>query len=366
MKNILWLSPNINHYKARFLNHLANVKGIKLTVLSGTGREGMGDQEMNGPYHFNHIKLNINKQNFGKSREVQTTLKKLFKNYNWILIPTEKKNLLLFIYALYLQKRYKGPKLFTYTHPISKSGKWKTTFLDKLITKFYYSKIDRAIFYTEQSCKWAIKNELIHPEKAFWANNTIDTLEVKKYYEFVLPSQGDPVILFIGRLIPSKRIDILMHYFKVLKADLPNLKLHIIGDGPQRDVIESAIAMQEDNNIIHYGTLIDEKKIAQVIRKSTVVFVPGHSGLSINHAFAYGRPYVTIQNPTHAPEICYLEDGKNGYILNGARNENTDKLLKLLTNKELLTTFCENAKASGEALSIEHWVKQIKWSLLHE
>ncbi len=62
MKKILWLSPNFNHYKACFLNHLANAKEIELTVLSGTGREGMGDQEIDDPCDFNHIRLDVSKQ----------------------------------------------------------------------------------------------------------------------------------------------------------------------------------------------------------------------------------------------------------------------------------------------------------------
>ena len=39
MTRILWLSPNFNHYKARFLNHLANADGIELTLLTESGRE---------------------------------------------------------------------------------------------------------------------------------------------------------------------------------------------------------------------------------------------------------------------------------------------------------------------------------------
>jgi len=42
---LLWLSPNLNHYKAKFLNHLTLDTDIDLTVLAGTGRKNMGDKE---------------------------------------------------------------------------------------------------------------------------------------------------------------------------------------------------------------------------------------------------------------------------------------------------------------------------------
>ena len=55
---VLWLSPNFNHYKARFLNHLAQRKGIQLTVLAGSGRKGMGDQEIKGDWGFELKEIN--------------------------------------------------------------------------------------------------------------------------------------------------------------------------------------------------------------------------------------------------------------------------------------------------------------------
>lgn len=47
---LLWLSPNLNHYKARFLNHLTKTDDLDLTILSGTGRTGMGDEEIKNYY----------------------------------------------------------------------------------------------------------------------------------------------------------------------------------------------------------------------------------------------------------------------------------------------------------------------------
>ncbi len=365
MKKILWLSPNFNHYKTRFLNHLARAKNIELTVLSGTGRAGMGDQEIKSQCHFYHIQLEVRKRDFGKSARVRKSLKMYFDHYDWVLIPTEKKNLLLFVYALYLRKRHRETKLLTYTHPISKSVGGKITLIDRLITKFYYKQLDRVIFYTEQGSKWAIKNKLIEPKKAFWANNTIDTSEIKKYYTFELPPEKEPAILFIGRLIPSKCLNDLILYCKALKTYLPHLKLHVIGDGPERPIVLTA--MEKDKNIVYHGTLIDEGKIAKVIKQCSIVFIPGHSGLSINHAFAYGRPYITCADyKNHPPEISYIEHGKNGYIFNNDFNENTNKLLELFSNRDLLTMFCKNAKAKGEELSIENWEQQMTFNLLHE
>jgi glycosyltransferase involved in cell wall biosynthesis len=361
MLKILWLAPNFNHYKARFLNYLANQKDIKLTILSGTGRQNMGDQELYSKWSFEHIKVNVSKKGFGYSKIVKSNLKKLVVNYDWVMIPAEKKNLLLFLYTLKLRKQNRDVRLFSYNHPILKTKNKHLKFLDLWLTKFFYRKLDRVVFYTKESMQLAIREKLITKKKSFWANNTIDTVEVNKFYNYREPPKECSRILFIGRLIASKQIPELLRYFNELKTNIANIKLEIIGDGPMAFEVEKAIS--NNQNIIWHQALVDEKLIAPIMSRACFVFVPGHSGLSINHAFAYGRPYITVVSDKHPPEINYLIDGKNGYILGTNFTTNVQKLVDLLKDYNKLNQFCQNAKLKGEDLSIEKWVTQMKHSL---
>lgn len=361
---VLWLAPSFNHYKARFLNHLAEDNSIDLTILSGTGRNNMGDQELHGDWSFKQIELNVTKKEFGNSKSVKNKLSTIFYDFDWILIPAEKKNLPLFLFAMKLRKVNKSVRIFSYNHPILKSRNGKVTWIDKLLTKFYYNKLDRVIFYTEQSHDWAVRNKLIDLKKAFWANNTIDNMEVEKHYTYQLPPKDNMSLVFIGRLIKSKRIDDLIAYYKSLKIEIPELRLDIIGDGPESHIVKNAIA-NGCNDINWYGTLIDESKIAPIMSSASAIFIPGHSGLSINHAFSYGRPYITLQGPSHAPELDYIDIGKNGYVLNGNFESNITCIKNLLYDRSKLNTFCDNSKVKGDYLSVQKWVQQIKLSLLH-
>lgn len=364
MIKILWLSPSFNHYKARFLNHLGKEKDIELTILSGMGRTQMGDQELDGNWTFKHIKIDVSKKDFGKSKIVRKELKTIFNEYDWVLIPAEKKNLPLFLYALYLRLLHKKTKLFSYNHPILKSKGNQSSLFDRLLTKFYYKKLDRVVFYTEKSHQWAISNKFIRFEKAFWANNTIDNTEVNKNYGFRVPPKDVQSLLFIGRLIPSKRIADAIHYFSLLKEQHKNLKLEIIGDGPDRAIVEDAIKKEKD--ITWHGTLVNEVDIAPIMARSSFVFIPGLSGLSINHAFAYGRPYITLKAVKHGPEISYLKNDINGLLLNDKSEEILKAISDLLNDKVKLDQLCINAKAKAEELTVEKWVQQIKNSLIDE
>lgn len=361
---ILWLAPNFNHYKARFLNHLAEEKDISLTILSGTGRSRMGDQELEGDWNFQHIKVNVPKKDFGTSNLVKKKFKAIFNDFDWVMIPAEKKNMVLFLYAIKLRKYNKNVRLFSYNHPVLKSGNGKVSRLDKWITKFYYRKLDRVIFYTEYSYAWALKHEILNQDKAYWANNTVDNTEIKKYYTYQLPPKNSTSILFIGRLILSKRIPDLLTYYSELKKAIPNLVLDIIGDGPESYLVKSAIS--SDSSINWHGTLVDEADIAPIIARASLVFIPGHSGLSVNHSFSYGRPYITLQGPSHAPELDYLDEGENGYVLEGDFESNINTIKNLLSNRSELERFCNNAKQKGDYLSVQKWVEQMKHNLLDD
>ncbi len=371
MIQILWLAPNFNHYKARFLSHFAKEAEIALELLSGTGRTGFGDRDLDQTWNYKIQQLPISKKKFGFSAIVRKALRINFKSFDWILIPAEKKNLPLFLYAIWLRNAAikKGVKvrLFSYNHPVLQSGNGRITKLDIYLTKFFYKHLDRTIFYTEDSCKWAITNNFINPERAYWANNTVDTIEINKFYNFVPPPDDAIRILFIGRLIPSKNIKRAIAYFEMLQKKFQTKPtfLEIIGDGPDRVHVKAAMA--KNNQINWYGALVDEAEISPIMKTCSCIFIPGESGLSINHAFAYGRPYITFESLNHGPEISYLTHFKNGMILkNGDDNENLELIYSLLIDKTRLLEYCDSANRAGEELSVLNWVKKVKDALLDD
>ncbi|MDX5479611.1 MAG: glycosyltransferase family 4 protein, partial [Cyclobacteriaceae bacterium] len=244
-----------------------------------------------------------------------------------------------------------------------KSQGGQFTSLDKWLTKFFYRQLDRVVFYTEKSKALAVQQNFIPISKAYWANNTLDNTEIEKYYQFVLPDSDTFSILFIGRLIPSKRIDLLLRYYHSLKSVFPKkkLELKIIGDGPDSNLVKHA--SDTDNDIHWYGTLVDESVIAPLMRKANVVFVPGLSGLSINHALLYGRPYLTFQSDYHGPEIHYLEHGINGLILSGDFQKDSEKLGNLINHPRKINEMALASYEKGKELSIQNWVNQMKKAL---
>lgn len=365
MTRILWLAPSFNHYKARFLNRLAQEQDIELTILAGLGRQNQGDKDVQGDWSFKLNKVLVSKAKFGDSKLVRTFIRKNQSSFNWILVPAEKKNLLLFLYTMRLRSRSNANfKLFSYNHPILKSKNNRFKSIDKMMTKFFYKNLDAVVFYTEASYQLALQERLVDKKKAFWANNTIDTKEIDNHYSFVLPPKEELNIVFIGRLIPSKRIKDFLDYTEQLEAKMTQkINLEIIGDGPDKDYVESAL--KKRNNISWHGAIVDEKLISPIMSRASLVFMPGLSGLSINHALTYGRPYATFEADRHGPEISYLKHDSNGFVLPNNVEQANAILIPFLNSREQIEMFCQQAYIDSKKISVELWVKKMKSNLIN-
>lgn len=350
---VLWLCPNLNHYKYKFLNHLNSFSEIEVTILMGSGRKASGDIKMLLELPIEVIDVNVPKAFFGFSKKVRRILNDIFLEFDYVMIPRERKNIVLILYFYFISKNT-HTKLFSYNHPISYSG-FNFNILDQYITKFLHSLYNKIIFYTEKSMEKAVNLKVIKPSKAFFANNTIFTKEIEQTYNFTLPDSNTINLLFIGRLIENKNLKILFDYFYKLKTVLKKnnkiIELVIIGDGPlSKIVIENT---KKDNNIKWVGALESEMEIMPHMKNANFVFNPGHTGLHIIHALSYGRPYITILRPNHAPEIEYLKDGINGFLLEGDESKDIDKLISIFLNSS--DKIYHNAFSDSKEFSIDKW-----------
>lgn len=357
MKKILWIAPNLNHYKSRFINRLAENDDLEITVLAGAQMEKQGHRTEKGKSLFLKSTVQASKENFQLHFPVYIKLFQVVKinKFDFVLMPVEKKIFLVIFFLFFLKKIF-GYKLISYSHPVTRNSIFGPN-ADKCITKFLFRLFDRVIFYTKDAKDWAVASKVIPQNKAFFANNTLDTKKIWENYNFEINKSDQKVILFIGRIVANKRLDLLLKYHGELKKNLPSIRLIVIGDGPEANRLK--LIAKSDQSVCWEGAIVDEPEIAQYMRSAHLVLVPGWSGLSIVHAFCYGKPYATIVGP-HPPEIAYLKDGQNGLILSGDLKNDCDRILKLLTDKKTYESMCIAAFTAAEELSIEKWCHQMK------
>jgi glycosyltransferase involved in cell wall biosynthesis len=363
MDNVLWLAPNLNHYKARFLSKLARRGQLILTVLSGRSLVELGHALHEGGDSFQRIDVTADRNNFAYRFKVYAVLWKLVRSrhFDVILMPAERKFLPLIIYLSCL--RFVGRyRLVSYNHPMTGNALRPLLALNRYLVKFMFAMYDRIIFYTEKGRDRGIIQGLLKKNKAFFANNTLDTHEIWDHYNFEVNKSSDFTLLFIGRLIPRRRIEVLYDYFIQLKQMVPRLRLVIIGDGPESPKVHR---MASFNPAIEWhGAIIDERLIAKVMKGVHLVFMPGDSGLSIVHAFSYGKPYVTLSTAKgHGPEIDYLEDGVNGLLLSGNHAADCYRIVELIQNQKRYEAMCISAFNTAKNLTVESWCEKIELAL---
>jgi len=362
LKYILWIAPNLNHYKSRFLERLSQT-GLELTVIYGKGSQEQGHQSDNSETTFNKISTSSEKEDFQYRFDTYFNLYQQIntKPFDVVLMPLERKFILTILFLLLLKIKYSF-KLVSYNHPLVKFKYRQPLFIEILVTKFFYSLYDKIIFYTEQGKNFALTHKLLPKRKAYFANNTLDTESIWQNYSFKVNLSSPKTILFIGRLIQNKRLDLLFAYYRAVKRQLPETRLIIVGDGSESSIVKSEVT--KDKDIIWRGAIVDERLIAQEMARSHIILNPGHSGLSIVHSFCYGKPYVTsAEYKNHPPEIDYLADGHNGLLLTGDKKVDVQRIIDLLTSEEDYEHMCKEAFATAKELSIENWCEQMRYAL---
>jgi glycosyltransferase involved in cell wall biosynthesis len=188
-----------------------------------------------------------------------------------------------------------------------------------------------------------------HHSKVFVANNTInfeDFPQIAEFKEDIKRELGIPfekVVLFTGRIEEEKnrkKVDHLIDIFREL--DRKDVGLVIVGSG----LTEELRARMNPANTIYLGEVHDpeNRQISQIFKMADVCSIPGHVGLGLNQAFFWGLPMVTEQGH-QPPEIEYLHDGENGFIVpEDDRIALRDRLFFLIDNDAERKRMSANAR----------------------
>lgn len=120
------------------------------------------------------------------------------------------------------------------------------------------------------------------------------------------------VIGTAARLVPVKGIEYLIDAFELVRAAVPNARLEIAGDGPERSRLEQAAGLRGHGSIRFLGWVPD---LPNAMRRWTLYAHPALEegfGLAVLEAMASGVAVVASQ-VGGIREI--VEDGSSGYLV---------------------------------------------------
>ncbi|MBL0356321.1 MAG: glycosyltransferase [Chitinophagaceae bacterium] len=175
--------------------------------------------------------------------------------------------------------------------------------------------------------------------------NPIKTLESN------ISTQRKNIVLTVGRMIKSKRHDLLIQLFH--KTNNENWELHFLGDGPERTNLESIVSsLGLKDKVIFLGT---HKDIAPFYAQSKIfAFTSNSEGFpnAIGEAMSAGLAPVTFNFIAGANDL--VTNNENGFLVEmGEEDEYIHQLNALMQDEALIRRFSNAAKESMKKFSTD-------------
>ena len=263
----------------------------------------------------------------------------LFNGYKDYLILGEPYCISTWIFLL-ITRFIPSKRVFLWTHGwYGREGKLKT-----IVKKTFFKLCDGIFTYGNYAKNLMMKegipsnkisvihNSLDYKSQLPIRNNLIESDIYKKHFK-----NNNPVLIFIGRLTESKKLDMALKAMSILKEQFIPLNFVIIGNGGIKDVLSDLtkkLGLQE--NVWFYGACYNELENANLIYNADICISPGNIGLTAIHSMMFGCPCITHSDfPYQGPEFEAISEGITG-------------------------SFFENNNIESLANSIKQWIKNSK------
>lgn len=177
----------------------------------------------------------------------------------------------------------------------------------------------------------------------------VNKKEVDRLRKNLNLSKRDTVIIFVGRLAQEKNIEFLLNAEKKIINNHSNIKLLIVGDGPDKEKLEMfSRKLGIEKNVIFTGKVAwdDMPVYYQLANFFATASKTETQGLTVIEAMAAGITPICIRDEAF---LTAITDNLNGFIFDNI-DEYVEIILKLEKNKQ------ERAKISGQArIQAEHF-----------
>lgn len=196
------------------------------------------------------------------------------------------------------------------------------------LTKYTVQNVDRAVSVSnaariEFKKYTGIDSEVIYNHLDLTRfHEGIDGSELRKKYSL----DNDPVILFVGRINPHKGVHLLIEAFKLIKKEIPNSKLIIVGKHTYDNYSEK-LKKLSDSSVIFAGYVSDEELpfYYSICDLYATCSLWEFFDLPIVEAQTCGKHVVAFDIGSHAEVI-----NKNGILV---EKENIQQFAKACINK---------------------------------
>jgi glycosyltransferase involved in cell wall biosynthesis len=172
-----------------------------------------------------------------------------------------------------------------------------------------------------------------------------------------VPLPAEPVAIFVGVLERYKNVDTLLDAWKSVRDRVPGARLHLVGNGSMRALVDEAVAADET---LFYDAHLGRPELADALDAAWCLVLPSRSegmGRIVIEAVARARPVVGAR-VGGIPEL--VQDGENGLLVDPSdAGSIADALARVLGDRAFAERLAADAARRAEELRAgpEAWVE---------
>jgi glycosyltransferase involved in cell wall biosynthesis len=163
-----------------------------------------------------------------------------------------------------------------------------------------------------------------------------------------------PMIAVVGRLVPHKQVEHAIDAAISLRAEFPDLRLHVVGGGWWEGNLHEYAATQGAGDTVVFEGHVDEQRKHEVYEQAWVLALPSLKegwGLVVGEAGMHETPAVAYRSAGGTRES--IEDGVSG-ILVDSQADLTDALREVLRDRALRAQLSKGAREVSDTFTWGH------------
>ena len=166
---------------------------------------------------------------------------------------------------------------------------------------------------------------------------------------------GEPIdLLFVGRLIDEKRVDLLLEAVAMLREGHRDLRCAVVGDGPELPALQQRAEDLGVGELVRFHGRVAAGDVPRRLRAARILVMPSLRegyGMAVAEAQAAGAVPVVVRSPfSAAPDL--VRDGIDGLVVDPAAAAIADAVASLLADPPRLAELSAAATHAGAA---RHW-----------
>lgn len=130
------------------------------------------------------------------------------------------------------------------------------------------------------------------------------------------PAAEPPLVLYAGRMIPEKRVPLLVEALALLMAEDQQVRAVLLGRGPDQEAVRARIAALDLAERIGLPGFVSNEDLEAFQTGATVMVQPSERegyGMVVVEASARGVPVVLVAGEDNAA-VELVEEGRNGFV----------------------------------------------------